>query len=85
MKFKDCEEFYNYLKSKFSNLKECIQWYQKWKDNDQVIPEYEKEEFSLRTMAYHCSRVLEGYAIDPYLNRITSYINTKYGVEIYFS
>ena len=85
MKFKNCEEFYNYLRSKFSNLEECIQWYQKWKDNDQVIPEYEKEEFSLRAMAYHCSRVLEGYVMDPNLGCFTCCATTNYGLEIYCS
>lgn len=83
---KSYKEFYDYLRSKFSNLDECIKWYQDWKDKDQ--PDFGYGEFSLRVMAYHCSMVLERQEIDPGLGEITfetSYINTKYGSDIYWS
>lgn len=75
-------DFYDYLRTQFSTIEECHDFYQKWADEwDQELPEYGL--FSLRAMAAHCSNVLEGKESEAgyFLN---SYLDTKYGTTIFF-
>jgi hypothetical protein len=76
-------KLYEYLRSQFSNLDECVDWYSKWVENDQEIEGFEGC-YSMRAMAYHCSRVLEGFDDQEEGIVATSYIETKYGSSIYF-
>lgn len=79
---------YQYLHSKFSNLEQCIRFCQIWYyQNEQTFPD--RPDFghiTLRAMAKHCSKVLEGYKKHP--NHKTWYssghLDTKYGREIYW-
>ncbi len=75
-------DFYDYLRSQFNNLQEAKIFYKKWwVEWEQEIPDYNFDMFSLRSMAYHISKVLENE--EPDNNICTSYIDTKYGSEIY--
>lgn len=77
-------DLYKYLKSQFSNLEDCKKWFREWWRNGQEI-EGVPYDFTLRAMAYHCSMVLEGYDDDPNKEHyFTDYMETKYGLEIYF-
>lgn len=78
------KELYLYLRTQFKDIKSCKKWYIKWRNNEQ--PDILGGCFSLRSMAAHCSNVLEGKLCDDSgLEYCTMYINTKYGSDILFS
>lgn len=83
------DEFYDYLYSMFKDLDSCIEWYNKWKENDQDIdghPEWSGDNcFSMRAMAGHCSVVLEIIEGNESAEYCGNYIDTKYGSEIYLN
>lgn len=79
-------DFYEFLKTQFSDLESAKKFYHNWiYENHQDIPghpEWSDDDcFSMRAMAGHISQVLEGKN-EQYKN---TYMNTKYGSEIYFS
>lgn len=74
------QDFYLWLSDQFNDLQSCKIFYKKW-SVDQNCP---FGSFSMRSMAAHCSNVLEGKKRNP--NAITTnYINTRYGSEIFLS
>jgi hypothetical protein len=75
-------EFYDWLKTQFTDLESAKVFYKKWIDEmDQETP---YGVFSWRAMAAHISNVLEGN--EPDNNEIyTSYMSTKYGSDVMFS
>lgn len=77
--FKDTD-FYDWLRTQFTDLESAKLFFRKFKDDDQVTP---FGDFSQKAMCYHISMVLE----DKQPNNLsaTDYINTKYGTDIYWS
>ena len=81
---KNSRQFYKYLRTQFSNLEEAKKWYRCWRnDMEQVVPGYGM--FSWRAMAHHISNVLEGRKQQERNWWNKSYMDTKYGVEVYWS
>lgn len=75
-------EFYEWLRSQFTNIEEAKVFYSKWRHEDEQESEYGCH--SLRAMAAHVSNVLEGKK-ELGEDILTNYINTKYGSDLYFS
>lgn len=82
-------DLYDYLFSVFQDIDSCIDWYNKWKENDQDIdghPEWSGDNcFSMRAMAGHCSVVLEKMEGNKYAEYYMDYTKTKYGSKIYLN
>ena len=79
----DCKALYSFLRTQFNDLIEAKRFYYWWQNEcDQQLPVFGM--FSLRSMAYHISMVLEGYE-EQTTEFLTMYIETKYGTEIYFT
>lgn len=75
-------EFYEWLRSQFTNIEEAKIFYSKWRDEDEQESKYGYH--SLRAMAAHVSNVLEGKK-ELVGDTLTNYMDSKYGSEIYFS
>jgi hypothetical protein len=82
---------YSYLREKCPTLSAAKRWVRKWyEEMEQVIPgeELDGEPFScsMRAMAYHVSKVLEGHLQDPTPpDKLTSYIETRYGPALFWA
>ena len=75
-------EFYEWLRSQFTDIEEAKVFYSKWRDEDDQESEYGCH--SLRAMSAHISNVLEGKkTLGDDIS--TNYMSTKYGSEIFFS
>ena len=76
--------FYSFLKFYCKDLKSGIKFYNMWfKILDQYILFVGL--VSCRAMSAHISFVLEGYEKYPTENKLTFYLNTKYGSQIYLN
>ena len=61
--------FYWRLRREFSDLQGAIAFYTGWRKTQTYLG----QEFSLRAMAYHCGRVLEGWRYDHDQNNFSTY------------
>jgi hypothetical protein len=77
------QDFYDYLRTQFTDLESAKKWYQKWKDEmEQELEGYPL--ISCRAMAYHISTALEGKTEkDDDGSPLSDYTDTKYGRTIF--
>jgi hypothetical protein len=76
-------DFYDYLRSQFSDLESAIAWARTWyRQGQPVIKGF--GEFTCRAMAGHISMALEGKPNECGIGIYTDYMSTKYGVEIFW-
>lgn len=79
-------DLYKYLKTQFTDLTSAKQFMHRWAtEMDQEIQGFGL--ISSRSLAAHVSAILEGKTEDDSSEStfFTSYLNTKYGSELYFA
>ncbi len=82
-------DLYAYLKTEFGfgNLEQAKKFMRKWSQElDETLPVEGYEMMSSRSLAAHCSAILEGKEVDDSGSGwCTDYLNTKYGSVLYYA
>jgi hypothetical protein len=72
--------FYRNLRKEFDDMDGAKKFYDNWR----ITQEWNGTELTLRAMAYHCGRVLQGWRYDHNANGFgTSYIEVPEAIELY--
>lgn len=84
----ETEKLYAHWAKLDLDIESARDWMKAWaNDWDQVLPWHDDPLFTSRSMAGHLSNFLEGGTFETgyAINEPESYIDTKYGSDLYFS
>ncbi len=80
-------DLYTYLKSEFNTLETAKKFMKKWATElSETLPVKGCESISSRSLAAHCSAILEGKHLDDSgTDILTNYLDTKFGSDLFYA